>query len=225
MKAATFTGGSKLPKTMSMLAGMLLFSVLAACQSKPEAAVPPVLANSAPPAESEVWTEDFSAELPAVPDETAPAVSRSGAVDPAAMLAEHNRWRAEVGSPPLKWSAKLAGIAQGWADHLKNDSCGMYHSGNGYGENIYQATAIMWSDGRRDFSPKTAKDVVDAWGSEIKYYDYATNSCSGVCGHYTQLVWKDTTEVGCAMSVCGDNGQIWVCSYSPPGNFVGQRPY
>jgi pathogenesis-related protein 1 len=223
MKTATFTGGSKLPKKMTMMAGILLSSALAACQPKPEAAVPPVLADNALSAESEVWTE----EPPAIiPEETAPAaVNRSGGVDPAALLAEHNRWRAEVGSPSLRWSAKLAGIAQGWSDHLKNDSCGMYHSGNGYGENIYQATAIMWSDGRRDFSPKTAKDVVGAWGSEIKDYNYADNSCSGVCGHYTQLVWKDTKEVGCAMSVCGDNGQIWVCSYSPPGNVVGQRPY
>ena len=101
----------------------------------------------------------------------------------------------------------------------------MYHSGNGYGENIYLATALMWSDGRRDFQHKTPKDVVDSWGSEIKDYNYADNSCSGVCGHYTQLVWKDTKEVGCAMSVCGDNSQIWVCSYSPPGNVVGQKPY
>jgi hypothetical protein len=225
MKTATFTGGSNLPKKMTMMAGILLISALAACQPKPEAAVPSVPAVSSPPAETEVWIEEFPEELPVIPDETPTANSRSGGVDPAALLAEHNRWRAEVGAPPLRWSAKLAGIAQGWADHLKNDSCGMYHSGNGYGENIYQATAIMWSDGRRDFSPKTAKDVVGAWGSEIKDYNYANNSCSGVCGHYTQLVWKTTKEVGCAMSVCGDNGQIWVCSYSPPGNVVGQRPY
>ncbi|CAK8712327.1 Putative conserved protein YkwD, contains CAP (CSP/antigen 5/PR1) domain [Candidatus Electronema halotolerans] len=222
MKNATFTGGSNLPKKMSVMAGILLLSALAACQSKPEAAEPFVPSASVLAAEDEIWTVETSV----IPEETAPAaVSRSGGVDPAALTAEHNRWRAEVGSPPLRWSAKLAGIAQGWADHLKNDSCGMYHSGNGYGENIYQATAIMWSDGRRDFSPKTAKDVVGAWGSEIKDYNYANNSCSGVCGHYTQLVWKTTKEVGCAMSVCGDNGQIWVCSYSPPGNVVGQRPY
>ncbi len=222
MKTATFTGGSKFPKKMTMMAGMLLISALAACLPKPEAVLSPVHAVSAPPAKSEAWVEEVSV----IPEEPAPAaVSRSGGVDPAAMVAEHNRWRSEVGAPPLKWSAKLAGIAQGWADHLKNDSCGMYHSGNGYGENIYQATAIMWSDGRRDFSSKTAKDVTGAWGSEIKDYNYTDNSCSGVCGHYTQLVWKNTKEVGCAMSACGDNGQIWVCSYYPPGNVVGQRPY
>jgi pathogenesis-related protein 1 len=67
--------------------------------------------------------------------------------------------------------------------------------------------------------------VVDAWGNEVNYYSYADNSCSGVCGHYTQLVWQSTREVGCAMAVCGDKAQIWVCTYHPAGNFVGQKPY
>ncbi|MCI5145928.1 MAG: SCP-like extracellular, partial [Candidatus Electrothrix sp. AR3] len=39
------------------------------------------------------------------------------------------------------------------------------------------------------------------------------------------VVWKETTEVGCAMSVCNDKSQIWVCSYHPAGNVVGKRPY
>lgn len=53
------------------------------------------------------------------------------------------------------------------------------------------------------------------------------------CGHYTQIVWRNTTHVGCATKVCDKNSpfqgftrwQFWVCNYSPPGNFVGQRPY
>jgi pathogenesis-related protein 1 len=45
-----------------------------------------------------------------------------------------------------------------------------------------------------------------------------------VCGHYTQIVWRDTTSVGCAAQSC-PQGEIWVCDYSPPGNYVGQHPY
>ena len=146
-------------------------------------------------------------------------------VDAQAIVKAHNQWRADVNVPSLKWSNTLAGVAQSWADELKNDDCGFYHSGNGYGENIYKATPIMWSDGRRELQQKTPKHVTDSWGNEIKDYDYTSNSCSGVCGHYTQVVWKDTKEVGCAMSVCGDKSQIWVCSYAPAGNVVGKRPY
>ena len=147
-------------------------------------------------------------------------------VDPDAMTAEHNRWRSRVGVPELKWSDKLADVAQNWAETLKKDGCGFYHStGNKYGENLFMSSALMYSDGRRELANVTAKDAVDSWGNEVKDYNYADNSCSGVCGHYTQVVWKDTKEVGCARTVCDDKSQIWVCNYFPAGNYVGQKPY
>ena len=146
-------------------------------------------------------------------------------VNKQAMVTAHNQWRADVHVPPLVWSDKLAGIAQGWANTLKNDNCGFYHSGNGYGENLYMASAILWSDGRRELQRISDKHVADSWGAEIKDYNYATNSCTGVCGHYTQVVWAGTKEVGCAVSVCSDKAQIWVCTYYPAGNIIGQRPY
>ena len=45
-------------------------------------------------------------------------------------------------------------------------------------------------------------------------------------GHYTQMVWKNTQEVGCG-TASGDGHpfNILVCRYSPPGNFMGQAPY
>lgn len=146
-------------------------------------------------------------------------------VDPDALTAEHNRWRSRVGVPDLKWSDKLADVAQDWADTLKKEGCGFYHSGNGYGENLFMSSALMYSDGRRELVNVTPKDAVDSWGNEVKDYNYADNSCSGVCGHYTQVVWKDTKEVGCARTVCDDKSQIWVCSYTPAGNIVGRKPY
>jgi pathogenesis-related protein 1 len=118
-------------------------------------------------------------------------------------------------------------VAQGWADHLAGNNCAMYHSGNGLGENIYQASALMWPDGQREFRAVPSFRPVDAWGEEKQWHNAETGKCSATgkntCGHYTQVVWKDTTEVGCAMAVCGNNAQIWVCNYSPAGNIAGRN--
>ena len=155
----------------------------------------------------------------------AAAPAGGSSVDAAAMIEAHNQWRAKVGVPGLTWSEKLEGIAQKWADHLAATTCSSGHSGNEYGENIFMASARMYSDGTHELSPKTPKDAVDAWGSEVQWYDHSDNSCHMECGHYTQVVWKDTKEVGCAMAVCADKTQIWVCNYSPAGNMVGKKPY
>ena len=152
-------------------------------------------------------------------------------VDADRMVAAHNRWRETVGAPPLAYSPELAASAQKWANHLKqSNQCRMQHSKpNGrYGENLYWASAIKWSDGRRELQKVSPKKVVDDWASERANYDYKNNSCATgkMCGHYTQVVWKNTTRVGCAVAVCDDSReQVWVCQYQPPGNWVGRKPY
>ena len=70
----------------------------------------------------------------------------------------------------------------------------------------------------------TADIVVDAWAAEVKDYNAKTHRCKGVCGHYTQIVWRKSQQVGCGMAACGDT-KVWVCNYDPPGNFNGERPY
>ena len=132
------------------------------------------------------------------------------------MVDRHNFWRKEVGVKPLKWSDKLAKIAQAWANKQSRKDCGCSHSPDDkYGENIYCSEGI-------DSDPK---DVADDWASEREYYDAESGKCKGgECGHYTQMVWRKTTEVGCGMAKCGDK-EIWVCNYNPPGNYVSQKPY
>ena len=152
-------------------------------------------------------------------------------VDRAAIVAAHNKWRAEVGVGGLGYSARLEASAQAWADHLKRTNhCQMRHSepDGRYGENLYWASALVWSDGRRELVRMMPEAVIDSWGSEKRDYNYARNSCKPgkQCGHYTQMVWATTTRVGCAMAVCEDsNDQVWVCQYQPPGNWVGRKPY
>ena len=50
-------------------------------------------------------------------------------------------------------------------------------------------------------------------------YDFSRPGFDLKTGHFTQVVWKDTRQLGCGVAMC-DGGEIWVCNYSPPGNFV-----
>lgn len=152
-------------------------------------------------------------------------------VDADAIVAAHNTWRAKVGVGALSYSHELAAAAQKWANELKqNNQCQMRHSKSdgSYGENIFWASALQWSDGSREVMQVSAAKPVDSWGSESADYNYSANTCKPgkVCGHYTQLVWKKTGKVGCAIAVCDDSkDQVWVCQYQPAGNWVGQKPY
>lgn len=126
--------------------------------------------------------------------------------------------------PPLTWSDAAASVAQAWAN-----GCNYAHNpGRGErGENIAASSPPgNW----------TLSSAVSAWAGEAPDYDYAHNSCAPgkQCGHYTQLVWRDTLRVGCAHKLCTMNSpfgaqfpswDFWVCDYEPPGNVVGQRPY
>lgn len=141
----------------------------------------------------------------------------------------HNKWRSTVGLPTIKWSSTLADAAQEWANTLKtNKACELAHSkAEGLGENLFWASPLMYSDGTKKIQAIAPIQVIDAWGKEVKDYSYSSNTCARgkVCGHYTQVVWKNTTEVGCGKAVCADNSQVWVCNYAPAGNYVGQKPY
>lgn len=152
-------------------------------------------------------------------------------INKAEMVNAHNKWRSEVGVANLVWSNRVARVAQAWANQLKNEGCAMRHSPRrrrqSYGENLYWASAVRWSNGLREVQNVSPSDVVDSWGSEKADYHYSSNSCNSgaVCGHYTQVVWSRTTKVGCGMAICDDKAQIWVCNYDPAGNYIGVRPY
>ncbi|MBD2580362.1 hypothetical protein H6G50_22125 [Oscillatoria sp. FACHB-1406] len=132
------------------------------------------------------------------------------------MVSAHNQWRAKVKVPPLRWSPELAAYAQEWANKLLAEDKFEHRPDGRYGENLASASGQQLSPAR----------VVDMWGNEVRDYNYARNSCAPgkMCGHYTQVVWRKTTEVGCGIAR-DSNREIWVCNYNPPGNFVGQKPY
>lgn len=152
----------------------------------------------------------------------------------AGMTDAHNDVRSVLNIPGLVWSDKLAVVAEEWATHLaENNGCEMQHrprtgkDARPFGENIYWASALQWSDGKSEIQDISPNRVVKSWADEVDDYDYHRNSCRNgkVCGHYTQVVWKDSKELGCGKAICADQSQIWVCNYDPPGNYIGRRPY
>lgn len=130
------------------------------------------------------------------------------------MLDAQNVIRARVGVPPLIWSAALAEAAQDWADYLVAAGAFFHSPDNRYGENLYAISG----------GAASLNDVVSAWASESAGYDVRSDACTGVCGHYTQIVWRTTRELGCAVATDVER-EVWVCEYDPPGNYVGFRPY
>ncbi|XP_044250932.2 uncharacterized protein [Drosophila takahashii] len=101
-------------------------------------------------------------------------------------------------------------MASKWAHHLKATNT-IKHSQNGYGENIYWA-----SNGK--LAPS---DVVEAWYNEISLYNWRYPSYSKQTGHFTQVVWKGSTELGVGFAKRGKT-IIVVCNYNPPGNYENE---
>lgn len=137
------------------------------------------------------------------------------------ILAAHNRYRTALNIPPLVWSDTLAAHAQEWAGHLAQSGGNIRHSkSSGEGENLWQGTSGYFS----------YKQMVDSWGAEKKLFKngkFPHVSTTGKwqdAGHYTQIIWRNTTKVGCGKSRSGEY-DILVCRYSPPGNYVGERAY
>jgi pathogenesis-related protein 1 len=130
------------------------------------------------------------------------------------ILAAHNAVRQRKGVPPLAWSESLAAFAQEWADYLVTHRQFFHRPRSHYGENLFEITGAR----------ATPAEVVNDWAAESKNYEYPSNTCRGVCGHYTQIIWRDTKLVGCAAARSGRT-EVWVCNYDPPGNYIGKRPY
>jgi hypothetical protein len=144
-----------------------------------------------------------------------------GPQDQQAILSTQNGYRSDpaVNTPPLQWDGSLAAGAQSWADTLASTHQ-FKHSDpsarQGLGENIAQATA----------KSRTPAQLADLWGSQEKpyfkpgIYANVTTDPTKTVGHYTQMIWRTTTKVGCGLASDGTNDYL-VCRYSPAGNTSG----
>ena len=158
-----------------------------------------------------------------------------------ALLDAHNHYRSEVGISNLTWSPALATSAQTWADQLIFE----HDNNSDTGENLAANTSNR-------VNPSSLVSMVEGWGNEKNNnyipglpFSQAQAQASGVIGHYTQMVWRSTAEVGCGIATGvlrnGDGSLTFnrhvdqsgnplpstylVCRYNPPGNFLNQVPY
>ncbi|MQL91536.1 hypothetical protein Taro_024150 [Colocasia esculenta] len=135
---------------------------------------------------------------------------------PQDFLNPHNAARGQVRVGPMVWDDAVAAYARSYANRRIGD-CNLVHSGGPYGENLF------WGMG----AEFTAGDAVRAWVNERQYYDYNSNTCAAEqqCGHYTQVVWRNSVRLGCARVKCNSGAIFIICNYDPPGNYRGERPY
>jgi len=130
-----------------------------------------------------------------------------------AFLNSHNTIRAKHGASPLAWDAGLASKAEQWAAR-----CQFKHSGGTlgpYGENLAAGTGSAYG----------IPAAVKSWTDEVSSY----NPNNPVPSHFTQVVWKSSKKVGCAVHMCTGIfdpkfglAKFVVCEYSPPGNVIGR---
>ena len=103
------------------------------------------------------------------------------------------------------WNEQLAARAQAHADR-----CVFAHDATANaGENL----AIGYGSGMQGLI-----SAMDAWYLEVKSYrgDWSLQT-----GHFSQMVWKGSNELGCGSAEC-PSGRLVVCRYLPQGNVLGQ---
>jgi len=156
-------------------------------------------------------TEPEPAPAPVVITEPVPVVPVIEVTGARSALGYHNDFRAKHQVGALSWDSTIEEAAMGWANYLAQDGCRLTHNRDDpYGENLFAG-------------PSDMEEAVQGWYDEVEDYDFNNQGFSGSTGHFTQVVWKGTERLGCAISTCPEGGpspgrKIYVCQYSPPGN-------
>lgn len=129
----------------------------------------------------------------------------------------HNKARKEVGTPPLEWSEELAQYAQEWATHISQLGVLKHRDVFTYGENCAMTGGGTWQ----------LVDGAKLWYQEKSKYkgQVLTGSNWSKAGHYTQMVWRNTTMVGAGKATNAQGETYIVANYNPAGNMQGEKAY
>ena len=135
------------------------------------------------------------------------------------LLATHNAERKRLGIAGLAWNPQLAAQAANWAQNLASKGIFEHSKNRGnVGENLWMGTSGY-------YQPEA---MIGAFVGERQYFragkfpDVSTTGNWSDVGHYTQLIWPGTKDVGCAKAT-GRGNDVLVCRYAPAGNVMGQQ--
>lgn len=137
------------------------------------------------------------------------------------MLEAHNAERSRLGLKSLEWNDRLAAGARQWAEQLARIDDLEHSDDNERGNNGEN----LWMGSKGDFTPK---EMVGGFIDERKDFTpgvFPDVSLTGDwvdVGHYTQLIWPDTRQVGCGIAQ-NRQSEVLVCRYYPAGNVDGER--
>lgn len=130
----------------------------------------------------------------------------------------HNKCRQKHGVPDLTHNPELSMIAQGYAEKLAKMNK-MIHSTNKYADEKIGENLAYSYDSQLNFYP--GQKATMQWYDEIKMHNFNLDYQKGT-GHFTQLVWKGTREVGFGVAKANDGSFYAVANYYPAGNFIGR---
>ena len=131
-------------------------------------------------------------------------------------LDAHNNYRAKHHVGKLVLNQELCDIAQKYAEELARTG-NFAHSGNSFhddnmGENLFACYGMKI----------TGKMMTDDWYNEVNQYNFNNPGYISGTGHFTQIVWKGSKQVGFGYAQARDGYYYGVANYYPAGNFIGE---
>jgi len=150
----------------------------------------------------------------------------------------HNSYRGNEEADNMNkivWDEHLAKLAQGWANQCKWKHGDTNCDGTPIGQNMF-----FVAGGKSHIPTVNISTAMRLWYEEKPNYHFENRTCDDgkMCGHYTQVVWAKTRKMGCAIAYCPildyddkaddqdpRNASLFVCDYTPAGNYRGQDAY